>query len=80
MKRYEINRLIRKTVGLSGKQLADAVEVTKQTISNYERGLSCSRPVERVIELELDLAIERCNDENIKYICGLLKNDREKGD
>lgn len=76
MKRYEANQNIRKLLGLSGRQLAERVEVTKQTISHYECGLSVIRPVERVIEIELDLAIESCTDEKIKEICDQLKLER----
>ena len=76
MKRYEANQNIRKLLGLSGRQLAERVEVTKQTISNYECGLNVIRPVERVIEIELDLAIERCTDAKIKEICEQLKLER----
>jgi transcriptional regulator with XRE-family HTH domain len=77
MKRYEANQNIRKLLGLSGRQLAERVEVTKQTISNYERGLTVIRPVERVIEIELDSLIEKCTDETIRNMCEILKLKRD---
>lgn len=62
MQRREINRKIRELLGISGRKLSERVEVTKQTISNYEIGKTMSRPLERVIEWELDLAIDNCTD------------------
>ena len=78
MERYKINQMIRKHLKLSGRDLAERVEVTKQTISNYETGKYCFRPLERVIEIELDLAVKECTDEKIKYICELLQTQRTK--
>ena len=49
------------------------MEVTKQTISNYEIGKSMTRPLERVIEWELDLAIDNCTDPVLKDLCEQLK-------
>ena len=43
---------------MSGRELSERVEVTKQTISNYECGKNIYRPLERVIEWELDLVID----------------------
>ena len=80
MERYKINRIIRNLLDLSGRQLAERVEVTKTTISNYEQGMSVSRPVERVIEIELDQAIEECTDEMIKDVCYKLKHERSKNE
>lgn len=77
MTRYEVNRTIRILLDLSGRELAERVEVTKQTISNYERGRCHSRPTERVIEIELDLAIENCTDDVAKSMCHTLKLMRE---
>lgn len=65
MQRREINRKIR--------ELSERVEVSKQTISNYEIGKATSRPLERVIEWELDLAINNCTDLVIKDLCERLK-------
>ena len=76
MKRYEINRSIRRLLGVSGRELAERVEVTKQTISNYEKGCAVCRPIERVIEIELDLFIESCPDDTIKDMCYQLKRKR----
>ena len=77
MTRAKINRTIRTLLGLSGKELADRVEVTKQTISNYEcERFTTYRPLERVIEIELDLELEKCNDEHIKNLCETLKLER----
>ena len=74
MQRREINRKIRELLGISGRELSERVEVTKQTISNYENGnKATSRPLERVIELELDLAIDNCTDPVIKDLCEQLK-------
>ena len=73
MQRREINRKIREILGISGRELAERVEVTKQTISNYEIGKTTSRPLERVIEWELDLAIDNCTDLVIKDLCEQLK-------
>ncbi len=76
MQRREINRKIRELLGISGRELSERVEVTKQTISNYETGRAMSRPLERVIEWELDLAIDNCTDLIIKNLCEQLKVKR----
>ena len=73
MQRREINRKIRELLGISGRELSERVEVTKQTISNYEIGKTTTRPLERVIEWELDLAIDNCTDLVIKDLCEQLK-------
>ena len=73
MQRREINRKIRELLGISGRELSERVEVTKQTISNYETGKAMTRPLERVIEWELDLAIDNCTDLVIKNLCEQLK-------
>ena len=73
MQRRKINRKIRELLGISGRELAERVEVTKQTISNYETGKAMTRPLERVIEWELDLAIDNCTDLVIKDLCERLK-------
>ena len=73
MQRREINRKIRELLGISGRKVSERVEVTKQTISNYETGKSMTRPLERVIEWELDLAIDNCTDLVIKNLCEQLK-------
>lgn len=77
MERYTINKHIRKQLQITGSELAKRVEVSKQTISNYECGKHCNRPTERIIELELDLAIEQCENELIKEVCEYLKLKRE---
>lgn len=76
MERYIVNQHIRKHLKISGWELAERVEVTKQTISNYETGKCCFRPLERVIEIELDIAIELCDDELIKEFCQYLRTKR----
>lgn len=77
MKRCEINRKIRELLKMSGRELAERVEVTKQTISMYELGKTRTyRPLERVIEWELDSAINECTDQTIKELCELLKSKR----
>ena len=73
MQRREINRKIRELLGISGRELSERVEVTRQTISNYETGKAMTRLLERVIELELDLAIDNCTDRVIKDLCEQLK-------
>ena len=73
MQRREINRKIRELLGISGRELSERVEVTKQTISNYETGKAMTRPLERVIEWELDLAIDNCTDLVTKDLCERLK-------
>ena len=73
MQRREINRKIRESLGISGIELSERVEVTKQTISNYEIGKTTTRPLERVIEWELDLAIDNCTDLVTKDLCEKLK-------
>ena len=73
MQRREINRKIRESLGISGRELSERVEVTKQTISNYETGKTMTRPLERVIEWELDLAIDNCTDFVVKDLCEKLK-------
>ena len=73
MQRREINRKIRELLGISGRELSERVEVTKQTISNYEIGKTTTRPLERVIEWELDLAIDNCTDLVVKDLCEQLK-------
>lgn len=79
MKRYKINQHIRQLLNLSSTELAKRVEVTRQTINNYERGVCLNKPTERVIEIELDLEIEKCTNEKIKSICEDLKRERVKG-
>lgn len=79
MTRYEINQHIRKLLKLSSTELAKRVEVTRQNINYYERGVCRNRPTERVIEIELDLEIERCTNEKIKSICEDLKLERMRG-
>ena len=73
MQSREIDRKIRELLGISGRKLSERVEVTKQTISNYETGKAMTRPLERVIEWELDLAIDNCTDPVIKDLCEQLK-------
>lgn len=77
MERYLFNRAIRHALKMTTKDLGDLVEVTKQTISNYENGRRTGRPIERVIEIELDLAIQRCADDTIRQICERLKHQRD---
>lgn len=77
MERYTINQHIRKHLKISGTEMAKRVEVTKQTISNYELGRCSSRPLERVIEMELEEAINKCEDELIKELCNYLKLKRD---
>lgn len=77
MERHTINQHIRKHLKISGTEMAERVEVTKQTISNYELGRCSSRPLERVIEIELDMAIDKCEDELIKELCEYLKLKRD---
>ena len=78
MERCEINKRIRQVLGLSQKELADKVETTKQTIGNYERNHSYSRVLERVIEIELDLAIDSSEKDSIKRCCEILKQERDE--
>ena len=73
MQRREINRRIRELLGMSGRELSERVEVSRQTISNYEIGKVTYRPLERVIEWELDLAINNCTDLVVKDLCERLK-------
>ena len=73
MQRRKINRKIRESLGISGRELSERVEVTQATISNYETGKAMTRPLERVIEWELDLAIDNCTDLVIKDLCEQLK-------
>jgi DNA-binding XRE family transcriptional regulator len=77
MKRYEIHRTIRNIVQLSGIELAERVEVTKQTISNYENGRCYSKPTQRVIEIELDLEVDKMIDSELKHQCHILQNMRK---
>lgn len=76
MKRYIVNQRIRKWLNISGRELAERVGVTKQTISLYELGKSYHKPTERVIEWELDAAIEQCDDPLTKEFCEHLKLKR----
>lgn len=77
MKRREVNRKIRELLGMSGRELSERVEVTKQTISVYETGKTKTyRPLERVIEWELDSAVAECTDPIIKKLCEQLKLER----
>lgn len=73
MQRRKVNRKIRELLGISGRELAERVEVTKATISIYENGKATSRPLERVIEWELDLAVDNCTDPVIRDLCEQLK-------
>lgn len=76
MKRREANRKIRELLGMGGRELSERVEVTKQTISNYEWSKVEYRPLERVIEWELDSAIDNCTDLKLKNLCNQLKSIR----
>lgn len=72
------NRSIRERLGLSVLELAQRVEVTRQTIHNYEIGrYGVFRPLERVIELELDKAITECGDSDKIDICRDLRERRD---
>lgn len=72
------NRSIRERLGLSVLELAQRVEVTRQTIHNYEIGrYGVFRPLERVIELELDKAITECGDSDKIDICIDLRERRD---
>jgi DNA-binding XRE family transcriptional regulator len=72
------NRSIRERLGLSVLELAKRVEVTRQTIHNYEIGrYGVFRPLERVIELELDKAIAKCCDSEKIDICRELRYRRD---
>lgn len=77
MKRREVNRKIRELLGMSGRELSERVEVTRQTISVYETGKTKTyRPLERVIEWELDSAVAECTDQTIRRLCEQLKLER----
>ena len=74
--RHVCNKIIRLLLGASCAQLAQKVEVSKQTICNYESGKPVLRPVERVIEIELDLLIEDCDRDDVKDLCRQLQSNR----
>ena len=76
MTRCEINKRIRLLTGITQAELAKKVEVSKQTISNYEKGYKTINPVQRVIELELDAAVEQIDSDQIKEICYDLQKCR----
>lgn len=77
MKRREVNRKIRELLGMSGRELSERVEVTRQTISMYETGKTKTyRPLERVIEWELDSAVAESTDQTIRRLCEQLKLER----
>ena len=79
MERRVVNRKIRELLGISGTELGKRVEVTRQTISVYETGKTKTyRPLERVIEWELDSAIDECSDSTIKELCEQLKLKRNE--
>lgn len=78
MKRCEINKRIRQVLGLTIQELADRVETSKQTIGNYENNKNYNRVLERVIELELDLAIGKNDNESIKKCCEILREERSR--
>lgn len=72
------NRSIREALNLSLIELARRVEVSRQTVYNYEKGRGkILRPIERVIELELDKAIEECTDYRTKVMCENLRCRRD---
>ena len=78
MDRYRINRIIRKQLHMTGAELAERIGMSRQTVSHYETGRSTFRSTERIIELELAIEVSNCTDEDVKYVCELLINDRDK--
>ena len=76
MKRYELNKLIRAQLKISGRELGELVGVTKQTISHYETGRKVKNTVERVIEFELDKLIANCTDDLSREFCRWLASRR----
>lgn len=72
------NRSIREALNLSPIELARRVEVSRQTVYNYEKGKGkILRPIERVIEWELDKSIEECTDHRTKVRCESLRYRRD---
>lgn len=76
MERYEANQRIRLLLGITGSELAKRVGVTKQTISNYERGHPVRKPTQRIIELELDDIVKELKNDSVKKVCLLLQSYR----
>ncbi len=73
------NKNIREILKLTRTELAHRVEVTRQTIYNYEmvERKAVNRPLERVIEWELDKAIEECSNMRTRTLCDSLKHRRD---
>lgn len=76
MERYVINKKIREMLGLSGQELGERVGVTKAAIHHYEGGGGVNKPTLRVIEWELDAAVDELDDGIIKDICHILQKGR----
>lgn len=78
MNRCETNKRIRMLLNITIMELAKRVGVSRTTIIKYETGL-CKKPiVERVVELELDMAIEKCTEKGVKTACEILRSAREE--
>lgn len=77
MKRNEVNKTMRELLGLTQQQLGERVGVSRQLIAMYEQGRTERRTTVRVIELELDIAIDNCTEGSIKEECKKLKTLRK---
>lgn len=76
MQKWIINKLIMKALGISTKELANQMGVTRATVSSYVNGKPTSKLLQRCVDLELDLYINECTNQKIKDFCEELKTKR----
>ena len=77
MQKWIINKLIMKALGISTKELANQMGVTRATVSSYVNGKPTSKLLQRCVDLELDLYINECTNQKIKDFCEELKTKRD---
>ncbi len=77
MQKWIINKLIMKALGISTKELANQMGVTRATVSSYVNGKPTSKLLQRCVDLEMDLYINKCTNQKIKDFCEELKTKRD---
>lgn len=77
MQKWIINKLIMKALGISTKELANQMGVTRATVSSYVNGKRTSKLLQRCVDLEMDLYINECTNQKIKDFCEELKTKRD---
>lgn len=77
MQKWFVNKMIMRTLGVSTKELANQMGVTRATVSSYINGKHTSKLLQRCVDLELDLYINDCTNQKIKDFCEELKTKRD---